>query len=107
MAIYFVLYGKGNKLITFGKTSCSVNMVFHDLDITRTKRPNILTLKDETGNMYEDDTAQSIINEKFGIAFDITSYVQQNTWNSFILMSPLDKLALLEKYAFHGVDLSA
>jgi DNA repair protein SbcC/Rad50 len=107
MAITFVLYGNGNKLTTFGKTSCQVEMDFDELNITRTKRPNrLVVVNTKTNEEFEDDAAQGIINERFGTAFEVTSYVQQNAVNSFIMMSPLEKLAFLEKFAFHGVDLS-
>lgn len=106
-AIMFVLYGNGNKLTTFGKTSCQVEMEFEDLHITRTKRPNrLVVVNTKTNDEFEDDAAQGIINERFGTAFEVTSYVQQNAVNSFIMMSPLEKLGFLEKFAFHGVDLS-
>jgi DNA repair exonuclease SbcCD ATPase subunit len=58
------------------------------------------------GQDYEDESAQSVINEKFGTAFDITSYVQQNAINSFIFMNPSEKLEFLEKFSFHGIDLA-
>lgn len=107
MAIMFVLYDHGTKLTTFGKTSCQVEMEFDDLIITRTKRPNrLVVINTKTNEEFEDDAGQGIINEKFGTAFQVTSYVQQNAFNSFIMMSPLDKLAFLEKFAFQGIDLS-
>lgn len=105
-AITFALYGTGNKLVTFGKNSCEVELEIDNFIITRTKRPNrLVVVNRKTNEDFEDDAAQGIINEKFGTAFEITSYLQQNAINSFILMSPLDKLAFLEKFAFHGVDL--
>jgi DNA repair exonuclease SbcCD ATPase subunit len=108
LAITFVLYGTGTKVVTFGKTSCSVEMEFDELKITRSKRPNrLVVLKTNTNEEFEDDSAQSIINERFGTAFEITCYLQQNAINSFILMSPLEKLEFLEKFAFQGVDLTA
>jgi DNA repair exonuclease SbcCD ATPase subunit len=110
LAITFALYGSGNKLVTFGKTSCSVQLEFDELLITRTKRPNRLTLKNIShpdSVDYEDDTAQSLINERFGTAFEITSYLQQNAVNSFILMNPSEKLEFLEKFAFGSIDLSS
>lgn len=101
MAIQFVLFGVGTKLPTYGKTSCSVELEYEDLYIIRTKRPNRLTLN----GIYEDQAAQDIINERFGSTFDVTGYVSQNATNSFILMSPLEKLSFLEKFAFNNVDL--
>lgn len=106
MAINFALYGSGTKIITFGKTSCKVELEYNNFIITRTKKPNILTVYDSsTEQTYEDDTAQGIINEYFGNAFDITSYVQQNAVNSFLLMNPTEKLYFLEKFVFQGIDI--
>ena len=59
-AIFFVLFGEGNKVQHYGKTSCSVELEFEDLKIVRTKRPNRLVVNE----VYEDDTAQEIINKK-------------------------------------------
>jgi len=106
MAITFALYGTGNKLCTFGKTSLKVELEFQKLYITRTKKPNRLVVKDMTiDEEYEDEAGQNIIDEKFGKTFEITSYLQQNGYGSFITMSPIDKLAFLERFAFTGVDL--
>ena len=101
MAINFCLFGIGNKIIRRGETSCSVEMQFGDLKIIRTKRPNRVVVND----IYEDDVAQNIINEKFGVTFNNTGYIEQNAVNSFIMMSPADKLQFLEKFAFQNVNL--
>uniref|UniRef100_A0A6C0CYZ2 Rad50/SbcC-type AAA domain-containing protein n=1 Tax=viral metagenome TaxID=1070528 RepID=A0A6C0CYZ2_9ZZZZ len=101
LAIYFALFGNGIKVQSYGSSSCAVTLEFEDLVITRTKRPNRLVVNDT----YEDEVAQEIINRRFGIAFDVTSYISQNALNSFILMSPTDKLEFIEKFAFKDVDL--
>ena len=41
---------------------------------------------------YEDDSAQSLIDKIFGKNFNTVSYLQQNAYNSFILMNPSEKL---------------
>ena len=106
MGITFALYGTGTKLCTFGKTSMKVELEFQKLHITRTKKPNRLVVKDTSiDEEYEDESAQNIIYEKFGKTFDITSYLQQNGYGSFITMSPVEKLAFLERFAFIGIDL--
>ena len=99
--IFFALFGEGNKLQASGATSCRVELDFDDLKIIRTKRPNRLVVNE----VYEDESAQEIINKTFGDTFKVTGYIQQNNLNSFILMSPLEKLAFLEKFAFRDVDL--
>ena len=101
MAIYFALFGKGTKLVSHGKTSCKVELEFDDIHITRTKRPNRVVVNE----VYEDDAAQAVINEKFGDAFNVTGYIAQNAINSFILKSPVEKLEFLEKFAFNGTNL--
>jgi DNA repair exonuclease SbcCD ATPase subunit len=100
-AIYFCLYGKGSKVITHNKSSCKVQMLFNDFKIIRTKRPNILTVND----IHEDEAAQEIINNKFGNTFDVSSYVNQNYFKSFIYLSPVEKLSFLEKFAFNQFNL--
>lgn len=106
-AINFVLFGTGTKLTTFGKTSCRVELTFDELRIVRTKRPNRVVVTNLRSNEeYEDAAGQSVIDERFGTAFDVTSYVQQNAYKSFIMMSPLEKLGFLEKFAFNGIDLT-
>jgi exonuclease SbcC len=100
-AIFFALFGEGTKLQTYGKTSCSVELEFDGIKVLRTKRPNHLVVND----IYEDAAAQEIINKKFGDTFKTSGYIQQNNLNSFILMSPIEKLAFLETFAFRDVDL--
>ncbi len=104
-AIFFALYGSGTKVCSFGCTSCSVELEFKSFLIKRSRRPNRLVLEIGKDGLYEDATAQSIINEKFGKVFDITSYVQQDTFRSFVLMGPLEKLSFLERLLFEKVDI--
>ena len=99
--IYFALFGVGTKLQTYGKTSCRVEMEFDGMKIVRTKRPNRLVVND----LYEDKAGQDIIDKKFGSTFDVTGYISQNALNSFIMMSPVDKLRFLERFAFQNTDL--
>lgn len=101
-AIYFALFGHGYKVVSFGKTSCSVELELDGLSIKRTKRPNRLTVND----IHEDKVAQDIINKKFGNTFETTGYISQSSLNSFVLMSPIDKLSFLEKFAFKDIDLA-
>ena len=100
-AIYFSLFGVGTKIVSYGKTSCSVTLEFDGITIIRSKRPNRLIVND----IYEDDAAQNIINKKFGDTFETTGYISQNAKDSFILMSPTEKLGFLEKFAFQDVNL--
>lgn len=104
-SIFFALYGSGTKLISYGKTSCSVKLEFDDLQVERTKRPNrlIVIFKNKK---YEDEVAQGIINERFGTTFRSAGYIEQGNVRSFVLMSPADKLEFLEKFVFGDTDLS-
>ena len=104
MAINFALYGSGQKVVSHGQTSCIVEFTFQDLHIVRKKKPNILTVKYE-GNIFENDVAQNIINSKFSTSFNVTGYIAQNALNSFIVMSPADKLSFLEKFSFQDINL--
>lgn len=104
IGIYFALYGTGQKVTNHGQTSCSVEFTFSDLNIIRSKKPNRLVVY-YNEKKYEDDAAQSIINTKFGKEFSVIGYIAQNALNSFIVMSPTDKLLFLEKFAFNDLDL--
>lgn len=102
MAILFALYNKGNKVVTFGKKSCSVKIVFDDITIVRSKSPNKLVVNDK----HEDDVGQSIINKRFGNdTFESVIYLPQFPTESFILLTPTNKLQFLENFAFKDVDL--
>jgi len=107
-AIYFCLFGEGNKVVSHGKTSCKVEMEINLnklMKISRTKRPNrlVLEIDDDT---IQDQAAQDIINRLFGDMFDVSGYISQNGANSFILMNPADKLIFLERFAFKDIDLT-
>lgn len=104
IGIYFALYGTGQKVTNHGETTCSVEFTFQDLFITRSKKPNRLVVH-YNDKKYEDDAGQSIINLKFGISFNVIGYIAQNALNSFIVMSPTEKLEFLEKFAFDDIDL--
>lgn len=101
-AIKFVLYGIGNKVITYGKKKCSVTLIMENIKIIRSKGPNRLLVDDK----YEDNAAQDIINKIFGNSnFETISYLTQNAYNSFIMMSPINKLEFIETFAFKDINL--
>lgn len=103
-AINYVLYSTGNKIIMNGKSFCSVKLEYDDTLIICRKKPNKLLLTIE-GKDYEDEVAQSIINNKFGDSFDIVGYIAQSE-NNFVGLSPINKLCFLEKVAFKNIKLS-
>ena len=103
MAIHFATTCEGKKVVKHGKTNCKVTLSFNSLSIVRTKGPRRLMVKLDN-KVYEDAEAQSIINIKasnweFG-------YISQRLYKSFLLMSPSDKLTLIEKIAFTGLDIN-
>lgn len=104
MGINFALYGSStkDKVIKNGEKTCSVEFMFQNMKILRTRKPTRLIVND----IYEDDSAQNIINEKFGSTFNITGYISQNQRDSFIIMNSNEKIHFLEKYAFNNVNLS-
>lgn len=103
-AIFFCLFDGGSKLITHSKTNCSVTLIIDEMTITRTKRPNHLSLVSENGE-FEDDIAQSIINNHFGSLFDVVSYIKQNGSNTFLRMTPTEKLEFVERALFENSNL--
>ena len=109
IGIYFALFGTGTKVVSFGKSTCCVILKFDDMTITRTKKPNRLVVTTHTNNTshtYEDGSAQNIINTKFGESFKTTGYISQNARDSFVMMSPIEKLGFLESFSFHDVNLT-
>ena len=105
MAIYFALFGVGKKISSKeGKTK--VILEIKDFKIERTKRPNRLIVKNSTGE-WQDDVAQSIINNEFGSHFDVSCYLNQQGENSFVKMSPVDKLSFLEKFSINDFDIQS
>lgn len=103
-AIHFAMYGKGMKVLKIGTKSCKVVLSTSNIEITRTKGPNHLIVK-RGDIIYEDDAAQSVIYDLFTDNYDGTGYMKQNDTNSFILLSPTDKLQFIENYAFHGINI--
>lgn len=101
IAMHFALFGVGNKLQTHGKKSCSVELVIDDLKIIRSKGPVRLVVND----VYEDDAGESIIQERFGKLFSSVSYIPQDLKESFVAMTPANRLLFLEKFAFGDVDI--
>jgi exonuclease SbcC len=102
MAIIFALTGEGKKLISFGKTSCSVILDINsptneNVVITRTKRPNRLIVI-QNKIQKEDLEAQVFLDNLF---FQYqTGYISQRLDKNFLLMSSSDKISFVEKAAF-------
>jgi DNA repair exonuclease SbcCD ATPase subunit len=101
LGINYALYGVGKNIVKRQKPGCEVHFYFEDMKIIRTSKPKRLIVND----IYEDDVAQNVINEKFGDCFNVTGYIAQNALNSFIIMSPIEKLQFLEMFAFKDINL--
>ena len=95
-SIVYTITGKGKNISTFQKKSTSVQLEIDGLVITRQRGPNRLIVK-KGGVQYEDDAAQSIIDSTFGAEFCNTSYIDQENANSFVFLSPSEKIEFLEK----------
>ena len=92
MAIDFALFGSGNKLQTYGKKTCSVELILDNgLSVYRQKGPNRLIVNGQ----YEDDAGEAIIKQYFGSNM-LTCYIPQNMRRTFILMTPAERLEFLE-----------
>ncbi len=105
-AIFFALTGEGRNILTHGKSSCKVTLEFNNLTISRSKRPNRLLVQ-KNGKDYEDDVGQAIINKAFGPLYGQCSYIQQDARNTFLYMSPTEKLEFLETFGFQSIDIAS
>jgi energy-coupling factor transporter ATP-binding protein EcfA2 len=89
-AILYVITGISKNL----SSDTSVTMDIDDILITRTKKPSRVIVKKDNIT-YEDDIAQSIIDKIFGKEFRNISYIDQDNQNSFVYLSPGDKMNFL------------
>ncbi len=100
-AIAFALFGIGTKIITDGCTSGSVELEYGELHVIRSKGPCRLVVN----HSLEDDEAQSFINEFLQIGDISTIYLEQNGKNTFVNMTPQQKLEFLERITFSNSKL--
>lgn len=101
-SLVYVITGKGKNITTFQKKNTSVEFLIDHLKITRTRGPNRLIVEDQTtGKIYEDDQAQGVIDEMFGSEFCNVSYIDQDNHNSFVYLSPHEKMTFLEQLLLH------
>ena len=100
-AIYFALYGKITKVISYGDKTCSVCLTLPKFTIKRSKGPNKLIVN----HLLHDDEAQQFINSHFGTQFEFTGYIPQTISKSFIMMSGSEKLSLLETFTHSTFDI--
>lgn len=98
-AIEFVLFGTGQKIVTFGKKKCSVEMTYKDMTIIRSKCPNRLVVN----YTMEDDEGQSYIDKLF--PDKMSTFLSQKNKRTFVVASPAEKLEYLEQLAFGDLNL--
>lgn len=101
-AIAHALYGGIKKPYSYGASKCQITLEDSDITIVRSNRPNRLVVKYQ-GEEYEDDVAQSIINQRYGMTqkeFMASSYIVQRNANSVIAMPPTDQAKFIEQLAF-------
>lgn len=104
-AINYALTGEGTRLATIGEKRCVVQFEYQGMTITRVNTPYRLTVTCDDGTSTEADEAQSLIYSRIGKNFDIAGYIQQKGENSFLGMTPGDKLRFLERVAFSDVPI--
>lgn len=101
-AIAHALYGGVKKPYSHGTGKCKVILEDSDITILRSHRPNRLVVTYQ-GEQYEDNNAQHVINDKYGMNFKefmASSYIVQRDANSVIAMSPSDQAKFIENLAF-------
>lgn len=105
-AINFVLFDKELKVTTYGEKKCEVILKYKQYTITRRKNPNYLTIKNDNDNsLYDNDVAQSKIDELFGDNFQLTGYMPQKNSDKFFLMSNNEKATFLQSLSIKDFDI--
>ena len=104
-SILYCITGKLKNISSINKKHTNVKMSIDNITITRTRGPNRLIVEKED-KTYEDDQAQAIIDNIFGSEFSHTSYIDQDNINSFVYLSPSEKIEFLEKLLLsqHGIE---
>ena len=92
--IYFALYGEGTRIVHHGKNNCEVILSMPDLHISRKKRPNVLLVN----HKFHDKEGEAIIQKHIHFMFKQIGYMKQNSFQSFLFMSPQDKLKFIESF---------
>lgn len=97
-SIFYAITGTLKNISTFGKDKKQVDVILKidNIIITRGKNPtrfNVKRISDQ--KIFEQDEAQSIINEIFGSEFKHISYIDQDNQHSFVYLSPEAKMTFL------------
>ena len=104
-SILYAVTGKLKNITSINKKSTKVSIKIDNITITRSRGPNRLSVEKD-GKTYENDDAQAIINSFFGQEFSNTSYIDQDNINSFVSLSPSDKMEFLEKLLLSNYDIN-
>jgi len=104
-SILYAVTGKLKNITTINKKSTKVSIKIDNITINRSRGPNRLSVEKD-GKLYENDDAQAIINSLFGEEFGNTSYIDQDNINSFVSLSPSDKMEFLEKLLLNNYDIN-
>ena len=105
-SILYCITGKLKNISTINKKYTKVKLAIDNMTITRTRGPNRLIVEKEE-NTYEDDQAQAVIDKLFGSEFSNTSYIDQDNINSFVFLSPSEKIEFLEKLLLSQHDIES
>ena len=106
-AINFALFGKEQKVTTFGEKKTKVVLSINGMTITRTKTPNTLKVVCRDGTQLQDAPAQAVICEEFGENFLLTSYVAQKSVEGFFNLTDAEKTAFLHKISIQNFPVEA
>ena len=103
-AIVFALYGKTKRRPnSHGTESCSVELNHDNIQITRTNKPDVLTVIYK-GTEFVDNAAQGVIEKVYGLnlqEFQLSTYFDQKKQSSILSMSPSEQLNFVELIAFN------
>lgn len=104
-AISWCLYGGIVKDLEGKKRKSYVRLEIDNLSISRYKNPSLLVIN-INNTKYEGDSAQAIINSKFGskTIFMCSGYLMQGERNSLISLSDKEKIDILNSFAFRDED---
>jgi DNA repair exonuclease SbcCD ATPase subunit len=101
-AIVFAVTGNMKNVTPMGreKDQLKVELTIDNIIISRCKNPTRFTVKKlntETGTLkvYEEDEAQSVIDDLLGMDFKHCSYIDQDNTFSFVYLSPEAKMTFL------------
>jgi hypothetical protein len=99
-AILYLITGNMKNIVTSGKDTLEVSLQIDNITITRSKPTRFTVKKDDI--IYEEDEAQTIINNLFGTDFKHTSYIDQDNLYSFVYLSPESKMTFLRNLLLHS-----